>query len=78
MRSVPASTFNLRITRDLGAGPSPAASVTLDVFNLFDRRVDDIQYFYESRLPAEPAAVADRHVHPAEPRSVRVTLNVRW
>ena len=48
----------------------------VDVFNLLNRRAQDIQYFYESRLPFEPQAVADRHLHPAEPRSVRVTL--RW
>jgi hypothetical protein len=29
------------------------ASVTLDVFNLFNRKVNDIQYFYESQLPGE-------------------------
>ena len=39
------------------------------MFNLFDRKVNDIQYFYESQLPGEAAPVADRHVHPAEPRT---------
>jgi outer membrane receptor protein involved in Fe transport len=54
------------------------AEVTLDVFNLFDRDVNDIEYFYESRLPTEPpgAAIADRHVHPAEPRTARLTVRV--
>jgi hypothetical protein len=52
------------------------AELTLDVFNLFDRKVNDIEYFYESRLPTEAAPVADKHVHPAEPRTVRVTLKV--
>jgi outer membrane receptor protein involved in Fe transport len=74
VRSIPASTFNLRVTRALGS----SASVTLDVFNLFDREVNDIQYFYESRLPGEAAPVADRHLHPAEPRSLRLTLQARF
>jgi hypothetical protein len=50
--------------------------LTLDVFNLFDRRVNDIEYFYESRLKTEAVAIADRHVHPAEPRTLRLTLKI--
>jgi hypothetical protein len=38
----------------------------------------DIQYYYESQLPGEAAAVADRHVHPAEPRTARLTLALRF
>jgi hypothetical protein len=72
VRSAPSLTTNLRIGRKL----APRAELTLDVFNLFDRKVNDIEYFYESRLPGEAAPVADRHVHPAEPRTVRVTLHV--
>jgi hypothetical protein len=52
------------------------------VFNLFNAQVDDIAYFYRSRLPGEPlgapagapgaaAGVEDIHFHPAENRSVR-------
>jgi hypothetical protein len=53
-------------------------AVNVDVFNLFDRRASDIDYFYESQLPGEAAPVADRHFHPVEPRSVRVTLSLQW
>lgn len=70
VRSRPALTTNLRI----GHRISPQTSVTLDVFNLFNRRVNDISYYYESRLPGEGDAVPDLHVHPAEPRSLRLTL----
>ncbi|HEX5393041.1 MAG TPA: TonB-dependent receptor [Rhodocyclaceae bacterium] len=49
---------------------------SVDVLNLFDRRVSDIDYYYASRLPGEAAAVNDVHTHPAEPRTIRVTL--RW
>jgi hypothetical protein len=47
----------------------------LEVLNLLDATVDDIAYYYASRLPAEPAAgVADIHVHPAVSRSARLSL----
>jgi outer membrane receptor protein involved in Fe transport len=65
---------NLRVARKLG----PNADLTLDVFNLFDRQVNDIQYFYDSQLPGEAAPVSDRHVHPAEPRTVRLSLSMRF
>jgi hypothetical protein len=74
VRSIPSSTFNLRLTRAFGT----QAALTLDVFNLFDRKVNDIQYFYESQLPGEAEPVADRHVHPAEPRSLRLTLQMSF
>ncbi len=41
-----------------------------------DRKVNDIEYFYESQLKSETAPVADRHVHAAEPRTLRLTLKV--
>jgi outer membrane receptor protein involved in Fe transport len=44
----------------------------MEVLNLFNRKVDDITYFYTSRLPGEAAAgVDDKHFHPAEPRTLR-------
>jgi len=47
----------------------------LDAFNLFDRKVSDVDYYYASRLPGEPAeGVDDIHYHPAERRSFRLTL----
>lgn len=73
VRSRPSSTLNLRIARPLGR----AAELTLDVFNLTDREVDDIQYFYASQPPGR-AAAEDRHVHPAEPRSARLTLRLAF
>ena len=75
VRSQPSSTVNLRISRSLAPALGRDSALTLDVFNLLDRRVDDIQYFYESRLPGRAAAL-DRHVHPAEPRTLRLTLRV--
>jgi hypothetical protein len=72
VRSHASSTMNLRVSRRVGRG----SELTLDVFNLFDRQANDIEYVYASRLPGEAAPVADRHVHPAEPRTVRLTLRV--
>jgi outer membrane receptor protein involved in Fe transport len=74
VRSDPSSTFNLRVSRKLWRG----SELTLDVFNLFDRKVNDIEYDYQSQLPTEAAPVADKHVHPAEPRTVRVTLKLAF
>jgi outer membrane receptor protein involved in Fe transport len=55
------------------------ARLTLDVFNLLNAQVDDIAYFYKSRLPGEPATgVADVHFHPAESRGVRLTTVVSF
>ena len=49
--------------------------VALDVFNLFDREANTIDYFYTSRLQGEPAAgVDDSHFHPVEPREFRLTV----
>jgi hypothetical protein len=52
----------------------PKLRLHFDVHNLFNRRASDIDYFYASRLRGEPAPVDDLHFHPAEPRSLRVTL----
>ena len=50
--------------------------LALDAFNLLDRRVNDIEYFYTSRLRGESQAVADRHIHPVEPRALRATVRM--
>jgi outer membrane receptor protein involved in Fe transport len=60
-----------KITKDV--------KVALDVFNLFDRKASDIDYYYASRLPGEAAeGVNDIHFHPVEPRSFRVTLSANF
>lgn len=51
----------------------------LSLLNALDRKNDDIAYYYTSRLPGEPAAgVDDIHLHPAEPREVRVSVSRRF
>ena len=62
---------------NLTAGYKFTSSVrlALDVFNLFNAADSDIDYFYRSRLPGEPAGgIDDFHTHPAAPRSVRLNL----
>jgi hypothetical protein len=50
--------------------------VALQVFNLLDRGVSDVDYYYTSRLPGEPVqGIADVHSHPQEPRSIRLVLS---
>ncbi len=58
---------------ELGYRLSSKARLVLEVFNLFDADVADVDYFYVSRLPGEPAGgVEDIHTHPTLPRSARV------
>lgn len=58
---------------------TPDWRMTVDVFNLFDREVSDIDYFYASRLQGEAAeGVEDRHFHPVEPRTVRASLTYNF
>ncbi|MBM3772815.1 MAG: TonB-dependent receptor [Acidimicrobiia bacterium] len=60
---------------EVGYRVSPRARFVLEAFNLFNANVSDIDYFYTSRMPGEPAAgVSDVHTHPALPRSVRVGM----
>jgi outer membrane receptor protein involved in Fe transport len=44
----------------------------VDVFNLFDKKWDDIEYYYASRLQGEAAARPDFVVHPGVPLTIRV------
>jgi len=67
-------TLNMRASYKV----SPKVMLYADAFNLTNAKVDDIQYFYKSRLPTEVAAVEGLHVHPAEPLSVRIGLRVQF
>jgi len=52
-----------------------ALRVNLQVYNIFDAQVSDIDYYFASRLPGEPlGGVNDIHVHPAVPRTLRVSM----
>ncbi|HET9863234.1 MAG TPA: TonB-dependent receptor [Steroidobacteraceae bacterium] len=73
VRSDPTTVVNLEIGRRFGR----RFSLALAAYNLFDSRDADITYFYASRLPGEAQAVEDRHFHPVEPRTLRLTLEMR-
>ena len=75
VRSASNLTANLRVERKM----SSDLDLALDVLNLTDRKNNDIGYFYTSRLAGEPAAgVADVHLHPAEPRTLRLTARLKF
>jgi TonB-dependent receptor-like protein len=75
VRSLSSLIFNARAGYRFDNG----LKLQLDVLNLFDAQTNQIEYYYLSRLPGEPiGGVADRHVHPAEPRAVRLTLAARF
>jgi len=69
---------SLQLNGEVGYRFNPALSAAVSVFNLLDRRDDDIEYDYASRLRGEAAAVSDLHFHPVEPRSVRASLSYRF
>ena len=74
-RSASTTLSSLRV----GYRISPGTKVALDVFNLFNRKASDIDYYYTSRLRGEPVGgVDDVHFHPVEPRSLRATLTVNY
>ncbi|HEX6638624.1 MAG TPA: TonB-dependent receptor [Steroidobacteraceae bacterium] len=74
VRSDPTTVVNLEAGRRFGGH----FSASLAAYNLFDSQDSDITYFYASRLPGEAAPVEDRHFHPVEPRTLRLTLETRW
>jgi outer membrane receptor protein involved in Fe transport len=75
VRSQSTSLVNARV----GYAVAKQVRAYVDVFNLFDRKASDIDYFYASRLQGEPAAgVSDVHFHPVEPRALRATLALTY
>jgi len=74
VRSDPTTVVNLELGRRIGK----RFSVSLAAYNLLDSRDNDITYFYESQLPGESAPVEDRHFHPVEPRTLRLTVETRF
>ena len=55
------------------------ARLGVELLNLLNSRANDITYFYTSRLPGEPAAgIDDEHLHPVEPREVRVSTSLTF
>lgn len=74
VRSAPSLITNFRLVHAL----TQRMDLSLDIHNLFNRQNNDIEYWYASQLRGESAATLDRHVHPGEPRSARLTLSLRY
>ena len=74
IRSKSSSLLNLRLGYLLANGLSLAG----EIFNLLDDPVSDIDYYYESQLRGEAGPVNDIHFHPADKRSVRLSLEWRY
>jgi hypothetical protein len=75
VRSRSTSLVNARI----GYAVTTSIRAFVDVFNLFNREASDVDYFYASRLPGEPAAgVDDIHFHPVEKRTMRGSVALTW
>jgi len=70
VRSPSSTLVNMKLGYKLAAN----LKLTVEVLNLLNRRVSDIDYYYESQLPGEAAPVADIHTHPGEMRTLRAGL----
>jgi outer membrane receptor protein involved in Fe transport len=63
------------VNLEAGYKVTKSARIALDVFNVFDAKDSDIDYFYTSRLPSEPLdGINDRHFHATLPRTARLSL----
>lgn len=70
VRFADATAVNARLARRLSA----STSVTLDVFNLFDRREAPLDAFVASNLWSSGGMPEDFLVHPGESRGVRLGI----
>jgi outer membrane receptor protein involved in Fe transport len=73
-KSNSSSLANLRV----GYKINSQTKLAFDVYNLLNQKANDIEYAYSSQLANEAAPVFDRHIHPTEPRSLRVTLTHKF
>ena len=63
----------------VGYQASKHVRLQLEGMNVLNAKVNDIEYYYATRLQGEPAAgVNDRLVHPADPRSFRFATIVKF
>jgi hypothetical protein len=74
VRSKSSLTTNLRISHRVSAD----VDASLDVLNLANRMNDDISYYYASRAATMSASQDGVHVHPAEPRTLRLSVRMRY
>ena len=64
---------------NIGYRLTPTCKLRLDVFNVFNAKGHAAEYFYTDRLQGEPSSGrADKHRHPLEPRSLRLTITANF
>jgi outer membrane receptor protein involved in Fe transport len=79
IRAAPSTLVNLRAAYRFNRH----TELSMDVFNVFNKNANDVEYAYASRLPGEQA-FADGvtpntiHLHPSLPRTVRVGVKVSF
>ncbi len=74
IRVKPSTFVNARLSRNL----SKRTRLSLDVFNIFDRRTGDVDYFSAARLWSNPGAADSFLASPTEPRGFRVKLRTTF
>ncbi|MCB1231952.1 MAG: TonB-dependent receptor, partial [Verrucomicrobiae bacterium] len=69
----------LQINARVGYRTASQWEIALEALNLLDADDNDIEYYYASRLPGEPAGgIEDVHLHPYEPRQIRLSVSRQW
>ena len=74
VRSDPTTLLNLEAGYEFNA----MLSATLSLLNALDSTDNDISYYYDSQLANEGAPVTDVHLHPVEPRTLRIGVQARF
>jgi len=75
IESAPSTLFNGQIAYDV----NHTVRLTLDILNIFNVQVNDMEYYYTSRLRGEPTAgISDYEIHPSEPLSFRLSLTTKF
>jgi len=76
--SVRSRASNL-VTASLGYAITHRYRLVVEGLNLLNATVNDIDYYYASRLRGEPAdGVNDTHSHPVEPRAIRLRFEATF
>ena len=74
VQSAGSSLVNAKLSKSWGS-----VLTSIELLNLLDSKDHDVDYYYASRLPGEPAeGVEDLHFHVFEPRSVRFSLALKF
>jgi outer membrane receptor protein involved in Fe transport len=65
------------VNAQIGYKFTKTVRVAVDIFNLFDAKNSDIDYYYASRLPGEPLeGIKDIHFHATLPRTARINVTL--